>query len=63
MSIIFPNYSFQSQQTNFPVPFQKVYYDMRALTSSLIQSRIIQKKLVYLIGLSSDLIKNEQKLK
>ena len=63
MSIIFPNYSFKSPQTNFNAPFQKVYYNMRALTSSLIQSRIIQKNLVYLIGLSSDLIKIEQKLK
>ena len=63
MSIIFPNYTFQSPQINFTAPFQKVYYNMRALTSSLIQSRIIQKNLVYLIGLSSDLIKIEQKLK
>ena len=63
MSIIFPNYSFKSPQINFNAPFQKVYYNMRALTSSLIQSRIIQKNLVYLIGLSSDLIKIEQKLK
>ena len=36
---------------------------MREMTSSLIQSRIIQKNLVYLIGLSSDLIKIDQKLK
>ena len=63
MSIIFPNYSFQSPQINFTAPFQKVYYNMQALTSSLIQSRIIQKNLVYLIGLSSDLIRIEQKLK
>ena len=63
MSIIFPNYTFQSPQINFTAPYQNVYYNMRALTSSLIQSRIIQKNLVYLIGLSSDLIKIEQKLK
>jgi hypothetical protein len=37
---------------------------MQSLTSSLINSRIIQKKLVYIIGLSSNLIKiDEQKLK
>ena len=63
MSIIFPNYSIQSPQINFKAPFQNVYYNMRELTSSLIQSRIIQKNLVYLIGLSSDLIKIEEKLK
>ena len=61
MSIIYPN--FQKQSPNFTAPFQKVYYNMRALASSLIHSRIIQKKLVYLIGLSSDLVKIEQKLK
>ena len=63
MSIIFPNYSIQSPQINFKAPFQNVYYNMRELTSSLIQSRIIQKNLVYLIGLSSSLIKIEEKLK
>ena len=63
MSIIFPNYSFQSPHINFKAPFQNVYYNMRELTSTLIQSRIIQKNLVYLIGLSSDLIKIEEKLK
>jgi hypothetical protein len=36
---------------------------MRMMTSNLIQSRIIQKNLVYLIGLSSDLVKIEPKLK
>ena len=63
MSIIYPNFSFQSTQNNFIPPFQKVYNNMKVLTSSLIQSRIIQKNLVYLIGLSSDLIKIEHKLK
>ena len=36
---------------------------MKEMTSTLIQSRIIQKNLVYIIGLSSDLIKIDQKLK
>ena len=63
MSIIYPNFAFQPPQMNFAAPFQKVYYDMRLLTSSLIQSRIIQKNLVYLIGLSSELVKIESKLK
>ena len=59
MSIIYPNFSF-----NNSVPFQQVYQSMQSLTSSLINSRIIQKKLVYIIGLSSNLIKiDEQKLK
>ena len=63
MSIIFPNHSNFSQHKNFKAPFQNVYYNMKELTSDLVQSRIIQKKLVYLIGLSSDLIKIEEKLK
>ena len=48
---------------NFNLPFQNVYYNMREITSALIQSRIIQKNLVYIIGLSSELIKMDQKLK
>ena len=63
MSILFPNFTFQNPPNNFTAPFQNVYYNMRVLTSNLIQSRIIQKNLVYLIGLSSDLVKIEQKLK
>ena len=63
MSIIFPNFSLRSNQINYNIPFQNIYYNMREMTSSLIQSRIIQKNLVYLIGLSSDLIKIDQKLK
>ena len=63
MSMIYQNLSFQPPQINFSAPFQNIYYNMRFLTSSLIQSRIIQKNLVYLIGLSSDLIKIESKLK
>jgi CCR4-NOT transcription complex subunit 4 len=53
----------QSPPINFVAPFQNVYYNMRALTSSLIESRIIQKNLVYIIGLSSNLIKIESQLK
>ena len=63
MSIIYPNFSYQSPQINFIAPFQNVYNNMRALTSSLIQSRIIQRNLVYIIGLSPELIKIEPKLK
>ena len=63
MSIIFPNYKMQSPPINFVAPFQNVYYNMRALTSSLIESRIIQKNLVYIIGLSLNLIKIESQLK
>ena len=63
MSIIYPYFSMQSSQIGFNAPFQNVYYNMKALTNNLIQSRIIQKNLVYIIGLSPDLIKIEQKLK
>ena len=63
MSIIYPYFSIQSSQVRFNAPFQNVYYNMKALTDNLIQSRIIQKNLVYIIGLSPDLIKIEQKLK
>ena len=63
MSIIYPNFQLQTPPINFVAPYQNIYYKMRALTSSLIQSRIIQKNLVYLIGLSSNLVKIEPKLK
>ena len=66
MSVIFPNFQMQSRPINFVAPFQKVYYNtclLKSSLTSLIESRIIQKKLVYIIGLSSDLIKIEQKLK
>ena len=60
MSIIFPN-TFYIQ--NFKAPYSNVYNEMKEMISKLIESRIIQKNLVYLIGLSSDLIKIESKLK
>ena len=60
MSIIYPNFSFRPSPMNFNLPFQNVYYNMREITSALIQSRIIQKNLVYIIGLSSELIKMDQ---
>ena len=63
MSILYPAFSFHTPPINFNIPFQNVYYNMKEMTSSLIHSRIIQKKLVYIIGLSSDLVKIEQKLK
>ncbi len=61
--MIFPSYQVRSSPSNFVAPFQNVYYNMRSLTSSLIESRIIQKNLVYIIGLSSNLIKIESQLK
>ena len=63
MSIIYPSFSFQSRPISFNIPFQNVYYNMKEMTASLIHSRIIQKKLVYIIGLSSELVKIENKLK
>ena len=63
MSIIYPNFPFRPSSISLNLPFQNVYNKMREITSALIQSRIIQKNLVYLIGLSSDLIKMDQKLK
>ena len=66
MSVIFPNFQIQSRPINFVAPFQNVYYNtclIKSSLSSLIESRIIQKNLVYIIGLSSDLIKIESKLK
>ena len=66
MSVIFPNFQMQSRPINFVAPFQTVYYNtclLKSSLTSLMESRIIQKKLVYIIGLSSDLIKIEQKLK
>ena len=66
MSVIFPNFQIQSRPINFVAPFQNVYYNtclLKSSLSSLIESRIIQKNLVYIIGLSSDLIKIESKLK
>ena len=63
MSIIYPSFSFYPQQINSNIPFQNIYYNMKEMTSTLIQSRIITKNLVYIIGLSSDLIKIDQKLK
>ena len=61
MSLIFPNNSFYP--VNFNVPYSNVYNEMKEMVSKLIESRIIQKNLVYIIGLSSELIKMESKLK
>ena len=65
MSFIYPNsnppFSHNPQFINIPYP--NLYYQMQNLTASYIKSRIIQKNLVYLIGLSSELVKIEQKLK
>ena len=65
MSMIFPNNTpLFSQNTNMgSIPYANIYYEMQDMTSTYIKSRIIQKNLVYLIGLSSDLVKIEPKLK
>ena len=65
MSIIYPNNNPNLLRTNHlnNIPFRNIYYQMQDLTSLYIQSRIIQKNLVYLIGLSSQLVKLEPKLK
>ena len=65
MSMIFPNNApLFSQNTNMrSIPYSSIYYEMQDMTSTYIKSRIIQKNLVYLIGLSSDLVKIEPKLK
>ena len=65
MSIIYPNNNpnlFRTNQLN-NIPYRNIYCQMQDLTSLYIQSRIIQKNLVYLIGLSSQLVKLEPKLK
>ena len=61
MSVIYPN-NF-GPPNNVNIPYINICMRMKALTSELIQSRIIQKNLVYLIGLSSELIQIENKLK
>ena len=59
--MIFPNLSFYP--TNFNAPYSEVYNQMKEMINKLLESRIIIKKLVYIIGLSPDVIKNESKLK
>ena len=61
MSIIFQNNCFY--RVNINIPFSNVSNEMKEMVSKLIESRIIQKNLVYIIGLSSELIKIESKLK
>jgi hypothetical protein len=65
MSMIFPNNApLFSQNTNLKnIPYLNIYNEMQDMTSTYIKSRIIQKNLVYLIGLSLDLVKIENKLK
>ena len=65
MSVIFPyrNHLFSQNIPIGNIPFSNIYYQMQDLTSKYIKSRIIQKKLVYIIGLSSNLIKKEPQLK
>ena len=63
--MIFPNNTpLFSQNTNLKnIPYLNIYNEMQDMTSTYIKSRIIQKNLVYLIGLSLDLVKIENKLK
>jgi len=63
--MIFPNNApLFSQNTNLKnIPYLNIYNEMQDMTSTYIKSRIIQKNLVYLIGLSLDLVKIENKLK
>ena len=61
MSLIFPNNCFYP--INVHIPYSNVYNEMKDMVSKLIESRIIQKNLVYIIGLSSELIKMESNLK
>ena len=63
--MIFPNNApLFSQNTNMKnIPYLNIYHEMQDMTSTYIKSRIIQKNLVYLIGLSLDLVKIENKLK
>ena len=65
MSMIFPNSNQLISQNNFfgNIPYPNIFYQMQDLTSTYIKCRIIQKNLVYLIGLSSDLVKKEPQLK
>ena len=65
MSFIYPNSNppFSHNRQFINIPYPNLYYQMQNLTASYIKSRIIQKNLVYLIGLSSELVKIEQKLK
>ena len=65
MSMIFPNSNPLLSQNNFfgNIPYPNIFYQMQDLTSTYIKCRIIQKNLVYLIGLSSDLVKKEPQLK
>ena len=61
MSVIYPNYSFYPQKYNAPYP--NIYNQMKEMITKLVDSRIILKNLVYIIGLSSELIKIDSKLK
>ena len=63
--MIFPNSNQLISQNNFfgNIPYPNIFYQMQDLTSTYIKCRIIQKNLVYLIGLSSDLVKKEPQLK
>ena len=63
--MIFPNNApLFSQNTNLKnIPYLNIFNEMQDMTSTYIKSRIIQKNLVYLIGLSLDLVKIENKLK
>ena len=65
MSFIYPgnNILFSQNNNTTNIPFRNIYNQMQDMTSAYIKSRIIQKNLVYLIGLSAELVKIESKLK
>ena len=59
--MIYPNNLFPPN--NIRLPFMQVKMRMNELIAELMQSRIIQKTLVYLIGLSPSIVQIENKLK
>lgn len=66
MAEIYPNYPLLYHPANFNAPFQNVYSNMKNLTLALLLNkdvRVIQRNLVYVIGLPYELINMENKLK
>ena len=66
MAEIYPNYPLRYHPANFNAPFQNVYSNMKNLTLALLLNkdvRVIQRNLVYVIGLPYELINMENKLK
>ena len=66
MSTFIPNYSFypQNRNSNYQLSFPNaVINNIQQMIAPLKECRIIQRKLVYFIGLSSNLIQKESELK